>query len=102
MGREGVAYLTSDSHINEVALSREPPEIVSSGNRASLRCPFPSEKKLLDPIRVKEIVQGDVPKHDEHRIVAVLPMLGRSCPDVWWKCPKPGDERLTVFDVSPQ
>ncbi len=49
---------------------------------------------------MKQVVQGDVPKHDEHRIVAVLPMLGRSCPDVWWKCPKPGDEGLAVFDVS--
>jgi len=70
------------------------------GKRAPLRRPFKSEKKFLEAVCMKQVVQGDVPKHDEHRIVAVLPMLGRSCPDVWWKCPKPGDEGLTVFDVS--
>jgi hypothetical protein len=69
------------------------------GERAPLRRPFQPEKKFLDAVRMKQVVQGDVPKHDEHRIVAVLPVLGRSCPDVWWKCPKPGDEGLAVFDI---
>ena len=70
------------------------------GKRAPLRRPFPPEKKFLDAVRMKQVVQSDVPKHDEYRIVAVLPMLGCSCPGLWWKCPKPGDEGLAVFDVS--
>jgi len=51
---------------------------------------------------MKQVVQRDVPKHDEYRIVAVLAMLRRPRPDLWWKRPEPGDKGLTIFYVTLQ
>ena len=67
--------------------------------RAPLRRPFQPEKKFFDSVRMKQIVQGDVPKHDEHGIVTVIPMFGGPCPGLGWKRSKPRDEGLAAFYV---
>ena len=45
-----------------------------------LLCPVPIEQELFDPIRVEEVVKGQVPKHNEHRVMAVLAVFGSLVP----------------------
>ena len=45
-----------------------------------LLCPVPVEQELFDPIRVEEVVKGQVPKHNEHRVMAVLAVFGSLVP----------------------
>ena len=45
-----------------------------------LLSPVPIEQELFDPIRVEEVVKCHVPKHDEHRVMTVLTVVGRLAP----------------------
>ena len=48
-----------------------------------LLCPIPIEQKFLDPIRVEKIVKGQVPKHDEDRVMTVLAVFSGLAPVGW-------------------
>ena len=51
---------------------------------------------------MEEVVQSEVTKHDENRIVAVLPVLGRSMPVTRRQRAKSSDEAATVVNIFPQ
>src|SRR5688572_13899973 len=70
------------------------------GKRAPLWRPLQLEKKFLDAVRMKEVMQGHVSKHDEDGIVAVLSMCGSPSPDFRRQCPKPRNEKVSIFDVT--
>jgi hypothetical protein len=72
------------------------------GERVPLRRPLQSEKKFLDAVSVKQIMQGYVPKHDEDGVVTVLSMLGSARPYLCRKRPKLRHKCLAIDDVSLQ
>jgi hypothetical protein len=51
------------------------------GEQAPLRRPLQLEEKFLNAVRMKEVVQRHMSKHDEDGIVAVLSMCGSPSPD---------------------
>jgi hypothetical protein len=64
--------------------------------------PFPSEEKFLNAVGMKQVVQSDMPKHDEHRVVTVLTVLGRSGPYLWRERPEPHNECSAIIDIPRQ
>src|ERR1700687_2014630 len=48
--------------------------------RLGLHWPFLSQQRRFDPVCVEKIVQRQMAKHDEHRVVTVLAVLGRATP----------------------
>jgi hypothetical protein len=76
--------------------------VLFMGEQPPFGRPFQPEKKFLNAIGMKQVVQGHVPEHDEHGIVTVLSMLGCSRPCLGRKYPKTRDKGSTIFGVSLQ
>jgi len=74
--------------VAEEFLNRAPRQLQRSLGRRRVEDgrPLWSEQKFLDAIRMKEIVQREVAKHDEHRIGPVFSVLGRALPVRVSKC----------------
>src|SRR5579872_478998 len=61
--------------------------------------PFPFQKKFLDPVTVEEIVECEMAKHDEDRVVTILAMLCRDAPIRRSKSPHPQDQLCAVSNI---
>lgn len=82
----------ADSHLNRTHRSRSRPSCL----------PVTPEEQFLDSVGVQEIVQRQVAKHDEHRVRAVLAVLGSARPVPGRELLQPRDETRAIRNVAVQ
>jgi len=70
--------------------------------RVPICSPVSIEQQFFNPIRVKEVVEGQVPEHDENGIVAVLCVFGLPGPICCRQLVKPPDQEISILHVSLQ